>query len=139
MSERGFRLGTGQAFAVISVLAVVVIIVLVRTAPPPAPGTGFGQRTPGGPVTAVDSVAINDSLEAAAERHVLRETMSLTAVAAGAEIPVESLAAELQLPATISRTDALRSFLSQRHLTLKDVYDARKRLEARLGSAVGPK
>ena len=139
MAERGFRLGNWQMFAVISVLAVVVIILLIRTAAPPGPEAGSGQLRPGAPRNAVDSVAYLDSLEAAAGKNVLRETMSLAEVAARAEIPLESLVAELRLPATNSRIDALRSFLGQQHLTLKDVHDARRRLAVRLGKAANLK
>jgi hypothetical protein len=66
---------------------------------------------------------------------MLRETMTLAEVAARAEIPVDSLAAELRLPATVSLTVPLRAMLVEHHLTMKDVRDARQRLEVRLGKA----
>jgi len=135
MAERGFRLGSWQMFAVITALAVVAIVVLVRTSPPPSPESGSGQRRPDGPRSEVDSAAYMDSLEGAAERRMLRETMTLAEVAARAEIPVDSLAAELRLPATVSRTVPLRAMLLEHHLTMKDVRDARQRLEVRLGKA----
>jgi hypothetical protein len=131
MSERGFRLSSWQTFAVICVLAVVVIVVLVRTAPP---GAASAHRWSGGPRSAADSVAYTDSLEDAAERRMLGETMTLAEVAARAEIPADSLVAELHLPATVSLTVPLRAILLENHLTLKDVRDARTRVGARLGS-----
>jgi hypothetical protein len=59
--------------------------------------------------------------------------MSLAEVAARAEIPVDSLAAELHLPATVSLTVPLRALLVEFHLTLEDVRDARSRVEGRMG------
>jgi len=128
MVERGFRLSSWQVFAIISALAVVAIVVLVRTAPPPPPAAA-SARGRGGPV---DSSAINDSLEDYVEKRVIRETMSLAEVAARVEIPADSLVAELRLPATISLTVPLRAILLENHLTVKDVRDARRRLEVRL-------
>ena len=128
MAERGFRLGSWQVFAIISALAVVAIVALVRTAPP-SPPAAASARGRGGPV---DSSAINDSLEDYVEKRVIRETMSLAEVAARVEIPVDSLVAELRLPATISLTVPLRAILLENHLTVKDVRDARRRLEVRL-------
>jgi hypothetical protein len=133
MSERGFRLGTWQAFALVCVLAFVAVVALVRTAPPPSSAAGSGHRRPGEPRNAADSAAYLDSLDDVAERHVLRETMSLAEVAARAEIPVDSLAAELHLPATVSLTVPLRALLVEFHLTLEDVRDARSRVEGRMG------
>jgi len=137
MSERGFRLSSWQTFALICVLAVVAIVVLVRTAPPPAPGAGSARRWSGGPRSAEDSAAYVDSLEAAAERQMLRETMTLAEVAARAEIPADSLVAELHLPSTVSLTSPLRAIMIEHHLTLQDVHDARRRLEVRLGNTAG--
>ena len=137
MAERGFRLGSWQVFAIISVLAVVAIVVLVRTAPPPSPEARSGLRHPGGPRSEADSAAYLDSLDEAAERRVLRETMTLAEAAARVEIPADSLAAELRLPATTSLTVPLRAILLENHLTLQDVRDARRRLEVRLGKAAG--
>ena len=134
MAERGFRLGTWQMFAVLSVLAVAVIIVLVRTAPT---GEVSARRWTGGPRSATDSLAYMDSLEDAAERRMLSETMSLAEVASRADIPVDSLAAELHLPATVSLTSPLRAILIEHHVTLQDIRDARRRLEARLRTATG--
>ena len=134
MAERGFRLGTWQMFAVLSVLAVAGIIVLVRTAPT---GEVSARRWTGGPRSATDSLAYMDSLEDVAERRMLSETMSLAEVAARAEIPVDSLAAELHLPATVSVTSPLRAILIERRLTMQDIRDARRRLEARLRTATG--
>jgi hypothetical protein len=139
MAERGFRLGSWQAFAIISALAVVAMVVLVRTAPPPSPEARSGLRHPGGPRSEADSAAYLDSLEEAAERRVLRETMTLPEVAARAGIPVDSLAAELRLPATASLTIPLRAILTEYRLSLKDVHDARTRVQARLGSAANLK
>jgi hypothetical protein len=135
MAERGFRLGTWRTFAVLSVLAVVVIVLLVRTAPPPPPEAGSARRWSGGPRSEADSAAYLDSLDEAAERRMLRETMTLAEVAARVEIPVDSLVAELRLPATASPTVPLRAILLEHHLTMKDVRDARRRLEVRLGRA----
>ena len=137
MAERGFRLGSGQVFAIISALAVVAIVVLVRTAPPPSPGAASARRWSGGPRSPADSAAYLDSLDEAAERRVLRETMSLAEVAAGVEVPVDSLVAELRLPATTSQTVPLRAILLENHLTIKDVRDARRRVESRLGRTGG--
>jgi hypothetical protein len=131
MSERGFRLGGWQALAVIGVLAVVVIAVLVRTAPPPAAGSAAAR---GGPV---DSVAIDDSLEEYVEQRIVRETMTLAEVASRADIPVDSLVAELRLPASTSLTVPLRAILLENHLSVKDIRDARRRVEARLRRAAG--
>jgi len=133
MAERGFRLGSWQVFAIISALAVVAIVVLVRTAPPPEAGSA--RRWSGGPRSEADSLAYLDSLEEAAERRILRETMTLAEVAARAEIPADNLVAALRLPATTSLTVPLRAILLENHLTMKDVYDARRRLEGRLGKA----
>jgi hypothetical protein len=130
MPERGFRLGTWQMFAVLSVLAVAVIIVLVRTAPP---GDASARRWSGGPRSSADSMAYVDSLFEAAERRALSETMTLAEVATRADIPADSLALELHLPATVSLTSPLRAILIEHHLTLQDVHDARQRLERRLG------
>lgn len=137
MAERGFRLGSWQVFAIISALAVVAIVVLVRTAPPPSPGAASVLRHRSGPRSEVDSAAYLDSLDEVAERRMLRETMTLAEVAARAEIPVDSLVAELRLPATTSLTVPLRAILPENHVTMKDVRDARRRLELRLGIAAG--
>jgi len=123
-------------FAVISVLAVAAIVLLVRTAPPPLRGPrrpATGRRSALGG----DSAAYLDSLDEAAEQRVLRESMSLAEVAARAKIPADSLAAELRLPITASLTFPLRAILLENHLTLKDVRDARRRVEVRLGAAAG--
>lgn len=133
MAERGLRLGHWQVFAIVSVLAVAAIVVLVRTAPPLPPGAAatLGRDVP------VDSAAINDSIENYVEQRIIRETMTLAEVAARADIPADSLVAELRLPATVSLTSPLRAILIEHHLTSRDIYDARKRLEARLGKAPG--
>jgi hypothetical protein len=135
MAERGFRLGGWQGFAALSVLAGAVVALLILTAPPPPPDARSGQRRPGEPRSEADSVAYLDSLEDAAERSLLRETMSLVEVASRAAVPVDSLAAELRLPATVSRTDPLRALLPAYHLTLQDVRDARRRVQRRMGVA----
>jgi hypothetical protein len=137
MAERGFRSGSWQVFAIISALAVVAIVLLIRTAPPPGPEATAGQRHPGGPRSEADSAAYLDSLDEAAERRMLRETMTLAEVASRAELPAEGLVAELRLPATTSLTVPLRGILLENHLTMTDVRDARRRLEARLGKAAG--
>lgn len=135
MAERGFRLGSWQVFAIISVLAVLAIVVLVRTAPPLPPGTGsVAHGRSAGPRSAADSAVYLDSLDEAAERDLIRATMSLAEVAARGNVPVDSLAAELQLPADVSVTESMRGFLAERQLTLRDVYDARMRVQRRLGS-----
>jgi hypothetical protein len=135
MSGRGSRLGGWQTFAAIAVVALVAIAVLVRTAPPPPPGAESAHKWSGGPRSAADSAAYLDSLDEAAERRMLKETMTLTDVAARADIPVESLTSELHLPATVSPTSPLRGILTEHHLTLKDVHDARTRAQLRLGIA----
>ena len=137
MAERGFRLSSWQVFAIISALAVVAVVVLVRTAPPPPPGAVSAVRHPGSPRNEADSALYLDSLDEAAERRMLRETMTLAEVASRIEIPADSLVAELRLPATTSQTVPLRGILTENHLTLKDVHDARLRVELRLGHAAG--
>ena len=137
MAERGFRLGSWQVFAIISALAVVAIVVLVRTAPPPPPGAVSGVRHQGSPRNEADSAAYLDSLDEAAERRVLRETMTLAETAARVDLPADSLVAELRLPATTSLTVPLRGILLENRLTLKDVRDARRRVELRLGRTGG--
>jgi len=133
MAERGFRLGSWQVFAIISALAVVAIVALVRTAPPPPPGAVPARHWTGGPRSAADSAAYLDSLFEAAERRMLDERLTLAEVAARADIPVDNLVAELRLPAGTSLTVPLRAILRENHLTLKDIRDARRRLEVRLG------
>ena len=137
MAERGVRLGSWQVFAIISALAVVAIVVLVRTAPPPPPGSVSVVRHPGSPRNEADSALYLDSLDEAAERQMLRETMTLTEVASRFEIPADSLAAELRLPATTSLTVPLRGILLEHRLTLRDVRDARRKVELRLGRTGG--
>ena len=136
MSERGSRRSGWQAFAGLGALAVVIIAVLVRTAPPPLPGADSARRWSGGPRSSADSAAYMDSLFDAAERRMIEPTMTLTEVAARADISVDSLAAQLHLPATVSLTSPLRGILIQHHLTLRDVRDARMRVELQTGRAV---
>jgi hypothetical protein len=136
MAERGSGLGGWKTFAVIGVLAVAAVVVLVRTAPPPPDGAASTHRWSGGPRSPADSMAYLDSLDEAADRRVLKETMTLTEVAARDDIPVDSLAVQLHLPPTVSLTSPLRAILIEHHLTLKDVHDARTRVELQLGRAV---
>jgi hypothetical protein len=137
MSERGSRWSGWPAFAVLGVLAVVVIAVLVLTAPPPPPGADLARRWSGGPRSPADSAAYLDSLFDAAERRTIEATMTLAEVAARADIPVDSLAAQLHLPATVSLTSPLRAILIQHGLTLQDVREARRRVELQLGLTAG--
>jgi hypothetical protein len=136
MVERVSPRGGWRVFAVLVVLAVGIIAVLVRTAPPPPPGADSARRWTGGPRSPADSAAYLDSLFEAAERRMLDETMTLTEVAARADIPVDNLVAELHLPATVSLTRPLRAILVEHHLTMKDVRDARRTVELRLGKVI---
>jgi hypothetical protein len=136
MAERGWRMSSWQAFGVITVLAVAAVAALVLTAPPPPPGAPSGQGRPAGPRNSADSAAYVDSLFEAAERRMLDETMTLAQVASRADIPVDDLVAELHLPATISLTSPLRAILIEHRLTMKDVRDARRTVELRLGKGM---
>jgi len=125
----GERSGTRvrPVFAVVAVAAVAAVVVLLlvgRSTDPGAEARGAGRT--------VDSVAIWDSLEAQAERSIVRSTMSLTAVAGRSGVPVDSLVAELGLPESASRTDPLRVLMPLHGFTERDVAAARDRLRQRL-------
>lgn len=124
MSDRKSRGGPWLAFAIILVLAAVAIVWLVRTGEP-GPGTLSGRP---GRMTAADSVAYMDSLEEAAERSVVRETMSLAEVASRGGVSVDRLVVELGLPGTVSRTAPLRGLMLVHRFSVRDVIDARARV-----------
>jgi hypothetical protein len=128
MPDQRSRVRPWLTFAVLIVLAAVAIVWIVRTGEP-GPGTGSGRA---GSMTAADSVALNDSLEEAAERTLVRETMSLAEVASRGGVPVDSLVAELLLPDTVSRTVALRGLMRAYRFTVRDVIAARQRVRQRL-------
>lgn len=125
MSERGFRLGSWQAFVVVAVFVVAGIAFIIRSAPE---HDGGSARRAAPPAAAPVS---DDSLEEAAEREVIRESMSLAVVANRGGIPVESLITELRLPSTVSRTDSLRFVMREHHITLQNVVEARRRVRQR--------
>ena len=124
MEQQGFRYGRWLAFAIITALAALTIVWLVRTGEPGA-GTGSGRP---GPMTAADSVALDDSLLEAAERSVVRNTMTLAEVAERGGVSVDRLVTELGLPDSVSRTVPLRGLMAQYHFTVRDVIDARVRV-----------
>lgn len=125
MSERGFRLGSWQAFVVVAVFVVAGIVFIIRSAPE---HDGGSARRAAPPAAAPVS---DDSLEAAAEREVIRASMSLAVVANRGGVPVESLITELRLPSTVSRTDPLRLVMREQHITLREVFQARRRIQQR--------
>lgn len=124
MVEGKSRLGLWPAFVLITVLAAVAIVWLVRTGET-GPGTGSGRP---GPMTAADSVAREDSLEEAAERSIVRNTMTLAEVASRVNVSVDRLVAELGLPDTVSRTVPLLGLMARYRFTVRDVIDARVRV-----------
>lgn len=125
MSERGFRLGSWQAFVVVSVFVVAGIAFIVRSAP--EHDGGSARRAAPAAAAAVS----DDSLEEFAERELIRASMSLAEVARRGGVPVESLVTELGLPATVSRTDPLRTVMREHHITLQNVVEARRRVRQR--------
>ena len=125
MSEQGFRLGSWQAFVVVCVFVIAGIVFIIRSAPEHDGGSAR-------PETPAAAAAISDdSIEAAAERELIRATMSLAEVSFRGGDPVERLITELRLPPTVSRTDPLRMVMREHHITLENVFEARRRVQQR--------